>query len=150
MGLRNPKYDVLEQKLLDNVDTAAIISAMPDTTAASIAIAAASIMDWMNTDTIGAEPQIDGGTLYDLVDATERAALSANDKAELNVIFGTTGLKLHNGSKARDTLLAMFPGGTTTRTAFQAALLTTVKNYQKYGFSAPHFHDIEIALTPEV
>ena len=149
MGIRNPKYDALETKLLGNVDTAAIITAMPDTTPPSIEAAAVSIVAWMNTDTTGAEPTIDGGTLYDLVDVTERGALSAGDQAELNVIFGTTGLKLHNGSKARDALLAMFAGGSATRTAFIAALVTTVKNYQKYGFPAPHFHDIEIALTPE-
>jgi len=149
MGAKNPKYTKLKNDLLSNGDTAAIIAAMPDTTPASIETAASAIIVWMNTDTVGTEPEIDGGTLYDLVDPTERAALSASDKEELNVIFGTTGLKLHNGSKARDALLAMFLGGSTTRTAFQAALLTTVKNYQKFGFATPHFHDIEIALTPE-
>ena len=144
--MANPKYAVLRTKLEGNADTAAIIAAMPDSTPASIAAAAQSIVDWMNTDTQGAEPEIDGGALYDLVDDTDRASLSADDKAELNVIFGTTGIKLHNGSKARNKLLAMFGAGTATRTAFQAALLTTVKNYQKYGFASPVFHDIEIAL----
>ena len=140
------RFHVLKSKLDGNVDTAAIIAAMPDQTEPSIAVAAQSIVDWMETDTTGAEPEIDGGTLYDLVVKSERLALSAAEQAELNVIFSATGLKLHNGSKARAELLSMFPGGTATRAAFVAALLTTVKNYQKYGMPKPHFHDIEIAL----
>lgn len=146
MGTRNPRFDRLQQLILGNADTLAIVNAMPDNSPASIAIAAQAIVDWENTDTQGPEPEIDGGTLYDLVDETERANLTAEQKAELNVIFGTTGLKLHNGSKARTALLAMFPGGSVTRSAFQAALVTTIKNYQKFGFPSPHFHDIEIAL----
>lgn len=144
--MSNPRFVRLRAKLDVNVDTAAIIAAMPDQTRPSIAAAAQSIFDWMKVDTNGAEPEIDGGALYDLVDDGERNGLPAADKAELNVIFGTTGLKLHNGSKARAKLLAMFPGGSVTRTAFAAALITTVKNYQKFGMPSPIFHDIEIAL----
>lgn len=136
------RFHALRAKLDGNADTAAIIAAMPD-----IPTGAQSIIDWMNTDTNGATPEVDGGTLYDLVDDAERAALSADDKVELNVIFGITGLKLHNGSKARNKLLGMFGAGSLTRSAFQAALITTVKNYQKFGFPSPHYHDIEIALS---
>lgn len=144
--MANPRFARLRAQLDGNVDTAAIVAAMPDATPGSIATAAQSIVDWMMTDTAGVDAEIDGGTLYDLVDEAERAALTAAQKTELNIIFGTTGIRLHTGSKARTALLGMFGAGSVTRTAFAAALSTTVKNYQKFGMPSPNFHDIEIAL----
>jgi hypothetical protein len=59
--------------------------------------------------------------IYDIIDRGEYDALDAAGQAEVALILGLSGpIDVSDGSQFRATMVALFPNGSTTRTAFLA------------------------------
>ena len=83
----------------------------------------------------GEQATLTAGQLFEAIDAAEYTALTAANKALVNLVLGLAGdIKVGVGSNARTILLAVFGVGTTTRTRLAAAVGKQISRASELGF----------------
>lgn len=131
------RYTIIKTEL-DTDPLGRVYSGMSDVEAA----------DDLNTEYRVVDNQrISNTQLYEGTDETEYGALDAVGKADYDLIMSLDGIDVTGGSRARTKLMALFPGGSTTRANLVPLLQIIVSRGVEIGVGEVSAADVGYART---